>query len=172
MEFFEVIRKRRCVRKFKKMDVSDGLIEKILDAGRMAPSAGNLQSWYFVVIKDKETKKKLMRAAVFQKFISDAPVVIASCANTRRSSLAYGKRGRDLYSVQDATIATQNMFLAATALGLGACWVGAFKEKKVQEILSLKKHFRPIAIMPIGYPSQKVDKKKKRRTIKKVSKTV
>ncbi|MFC1600581.1 nitroreductase family protein [Patescibacteria group bacterium] len=171
MEIFEVIKKRHCVRKFKNRDVSDELIERILDAARMAPSAGNLQSWYFVVVRDDDTKKKLMKAAVFQKFIAKAPVVIVSCANTRRSSLAYGKRGRDLYSVQDATIATQNMFLAVTALGLGACWVGAFRESRVQEFLSLKKHIRPIAIMPIGYSAQKY-KTKSRRPLEKISEEI
>lgn len=171
MDFFEVIKNRRCVRKFLNKKVSDEKIKILLEAATLAPSAGNLQSWYFVVVKDNEIKKKLVKASFFQKFISSAPVVIIAYADTKRNSLVYGKRGRELYAVQDVTIASQNIFLTATALGLGACWVGAFNENKVQEILSLKKHLRPIAIMPIGYPAQ-TPKIRSRRPIEKISKTV
>ncbi len=171
MEFFEVIKKRRCIRKFEDKDVSDEQINILLDSARWAPSAGNLQSWFFVVVKNIETKKKLARASIFQTFISKAPVVIVSCADIRRSSLIYGRKGKELYAIQDVTIASQNIFLSATALGLGACWVGAFSESKVQEILSLKKHLRPITIMPIGYPAQN-PKPRSRRPIEKISKYI
>jgi len=171
MDIFEIIKKRRCIRKFEKKDISDKEIETILEAATWAPSAGNLQSWFFVVVKNNEIKNKLARAALFQRFIGEAPVVIVSCADTRKSSLVYGKRGKELYAIQDATIASQNILLTAYSLGLGTCWVGAFNETKVRDILSLRKHMRPVAIIPVGYPSQN-PRPRSRRPIEKVSKYI
>ena len=171
MEFFEVIKKRRCIRKFEDKDVSDEQINILLDSARWAPSAGNLQSWFFVVVRDQKVKSQLAKAALFQMFIKNASIIIVSCADIKRSSILYRKRGRELYAIQDATIATQNIFLTATSLGLGACWVGAFNEEKVQEILSLKKHLRPVVIMPIGYPLE-IPNPPRRRKLDKISKIV
>ena len=76
------------------------------------------------------------------------------CANTERSARRYGERGRTLYAIQDATIAAQNMMLAATALGYGTCWVGAFNEAQVKKILKIPDGIRPIAIIPVGVPNE------------------
>ena len=102
----------------------------------------------------QKIKENLAEAAKGQDFIAQAPVVFVSCADFGRSAARYGTRGKNLYAVQDATIATQNMWLTATEIGLAACWVGAFDEKKVAQIFSLEKDIRPIAILPIGYPAE------------------
>ena len=154
MDVFEAIRGRRSIRSFRPEDVPDELVEKLIDCARWAPSAGNLQPWEFVVVRDPQTKKALARAALGQHFIAEAPVVIVVCADQKRSGWGYGKRGIQLYCLQDTAAATQNMLLAAHALGLGACWVGAFDEENVASILRLPEGIRPVAVVPVGYPAE------------------
>jgi len=155
MEVFEAIKGRRSVRAYTDEGVPDEAIEKILDAARWAPSAGNLQSWEFVVVRDPEAKRRLAEAAWGQRFVARAPVVIVVCANQKRSARGYGERGASLYCIQDSAAATQNMLLAAYALGLGACWVGAFDERRVAEVINAPSGVRPVAIIPVGRPAER-----------------
>lgn len=155
MDVFEAIKTRRSIRTFTNQEVSEIEIKKILDAARWAPSAGNVQPWIFVVVRNKEIKRKLAEAALNQFFIEEAPVVIVVCADRERSGMSYGSRGTDLYCIQDTAAAAQNILLAAHALGLGACWVGAFNEEEVRLILKAPREVRPVAIIPIGRPAEK-----------------
>lgn len=154
MDVFKAISERRSVRKFKKMEIEDQLIYKILETGLWAPSAGNLQSWDVILINDQEIKQKLTTAAYMRDFISEAPVVMVLCANMHKSATIYNDRGRELFCIQDAACAGQNMLLAIHALGLGACWVGAFDEWLVAEAVVLPRHLRPVALIPFGYPDE------------------
>ncbi|MEM0350832.1 MAG: nitroreductase family protein [Archaeoglobaceae archaeon] len=149
----DLIFRRVSIRKFQSRDIDDKTLKLILEAGNAAPSAGNLQARDFVVVRDPKTKLELAKAAVRQMFIAQAPVVVVVCANYPRSMRVYGERGK-LYAEQDATAAIENILLAVTALNLGACWVGAFDEEKVSEILNLPNFVRPMAIIPIGYPAE------------------
>ena len=124
-------------------------------AAASAPSAGNLQPWELIVIKSKENKNRLARAALDQWFIAEAPVVVVICADVPRTSMRYGKRGESLYCIQDCAAACQNLLLAAHALGYGTCWIGAFDDVAVSSILGLPKSVRPLAIVPIGRPAEK-----------------
>lgn len=172
MKVFDAIKKRGCIRSFDRTKkVSDNQIIKLLKAASYAPSAGNLQSYLIVVVKNNDLKKKLAKASLLQMFIAKASVVFVVCADLKRSARLYLKRGRDLYCIQDATIAAQNVFLTATEMGLGACWVGAFNENKVRKILLLEERFRPIAIMPIGHPVS-YPKARSRRKIEDISKII
>ncbi len=155
------MKSRTETREFKKDPVPDDVINKILDAAVQAPSAGNVQDWEFIVVKSPETKKALALAAFEQDFIERAPVVIVVCSDLDRVASKYGVRGSSLYSIQDAAVATENMLLAAHALGLGSCWVGALNEGRVKEILVLPTNVRPLAIIPIGYPAEKPEKHKR-----------
>jgi len=157
MYAFDAILTRRSIREFEKKEIDDKLIGVILYAATHAPSAGNIQDWEFVVVKEEEQKKKLARSAIGQDFIAKAPVIIVVCANLARTSLKYGKRGETFYAIQDTGFAIQNMMLAAHALGLGSCLVG-FEEDSVMEILELPDNIRPVAIIPIGYPAEKPEK--------------
>lgn len=154
MELFEAIMERRSVREFKPTSVPDELLDKILEAARWAPSAGNCQARDFIVVQDSEVKRKLCEAALDQTFIEDAPLNIVVCANRIRSARRYGHRGENLYCLLDAAASVQNILLAVHDLGLGACWIGAFNDRMVAEVLGLPEWLRPVAIIPIGYPDE------------------
>lgn len=151
MDVLEAIKTRRSVRNFTNQPVSDRKIEKLLEAARWAPSAGNIQPWEFIVVRDSEIKHGLSQAALDQKFIEQAPVVIVACADPAKSAPRYGSRGINLYCLQDTAAATENMLLAAHAIGLGACWVGAFKEEMARKVLKIPEPVRPVAIVPVGH---------------------
>jgi len=151
MEVFEAIKKRRSVRNFLEKEIPREKEERLIEALRLAPSAGNLQSRRFYFVKDKDRKEKLAEAAIFQNFISVAPLVVVGCADLRIEK-HYGERGKNIYAICDVAVAIENMMLEATELGLGTCFVGAFDEKKVINILNLPKNLKPIAIVPVGYP--------------------
>jgi nitroreductase len=155
MDVFEAIHGRRSIRKFKSDPVPAEILHRIIDAAHWAPSAGNLQSAEFIIIRDNNTKKSLVQAALGQDFIAQAPVVIVACTDTQRSAMKYGERGKILYSIQDAAASIQNLLLAAHDLGLGACWIGAFFEDKVSDILGIPAGVVPLAIIPIGYTDSK-----------------
>ncbi|MEN4017157.1 MAG: nitroreductase family protein [Methanobacterium sp.] len=167
MELFDAIMNRRSIRKFKDEVLEDELIEKIVEAGIWAPSAGDLESWDAVIVKDEQTKVQIAVAAYVQEFAAKAPVLIVICANMANSGAIYGKRGRELYCIQDASCAAQNMMLAAYALGLGTTWIGAFKEEDVADLLQLPSHVRPVALIPIGYPDEEPEAPP-RRSVKEV----
>jgi len=155
VDVFEAIRSRRSVRTFTNQPVSDEEVMKLIDAARWAPSAGNIQPWEFTVVRDPEIKRELSAAALDQTFIKEAPVVIVVCANQLRSARGYGSRGVNLYCLQDTAAATQNMLLAAYALGLATCWIGAFQEEEAKKVLKIPNGVRPIAIIPVGHPAEK-----------------
>ena len=155
MEVLEAIKGRRSIRSFKPDPVSEKDLQAILEAGRFAPSAGNCQPFEFVVVKDPKIKRELARAALGQTFIAEAPVVIVVCANVPRTSRHYGRRGAELYCIQDTAAAAQNMLLAAYSLGYGTCWVGAFNEAEVAKVIKAPAEVRPLVIIPLGKPAEK-----------------
>ena len=154
MNVSEAIKGRRSIRVFKKQDVPDKTIEALIDAARWAPSAGNVRAWEFVIVRKQTVKKKLAKAARAQALIEEAPVIIVVCADEKRSSTGYGDRGKTLYCIQDAAAAAQNILLTAYSLGLGACWVGAFDEAELKEVLNAPEGIRPVAMIPVGYPQE------------------
>lgn len=154
MEVFEAIKKRRSIREFQKREIPREIIEKLIEAIIWAPSAGNLQSRKFYFVFNEKIKMALSQAALNQDFIAEAPLVVVGCTDDRISQ-RYGERGRNLYAICDVSASIQNLMLEAAELGLGTCWVGAFDEEEVSEILNLPENLRPIAIIPVGYPAEK-----------------
>ena len=150
MELKEAIRKRKSTRSFLDEKPAIKTILEILEYSNLAPSAGNLQARDFIVVDDPDIKLKLSRAALNQRFVAEAPIDIVVCANLRRIS-PYGRRGVELYCIQDAAAAIEHILLLAVDYGLATCWVGAFDEDMVSDILNLPSHVRPVAIIPIGY---------------------
>ena len=155
LDVFEAIKGRRSVREYHEEVVSDQDLHKVLEAAIHAPSAGNLQPWEFIVVKNPKTRKLLAKAALNQFWMTTAPVHIVVCANEVRSSSIYGLRGKNLYCIQDTSAAIQNMLLAAYALGYGTCWVGAFDEEAVRKILNIPNGIRPVAIITLGKPAER-----------------
>ncbi len=162
MDLLEAIKGRRSIRAFKNEEVSVEDVKRLVDAARWAPSAGNIQPWEFIVVRKPEIKKALVEAALGQDFIKEASVVIIVCANENRSSERYGVRGKSLYCIQDTAAALQNIHLTAYSLGLGTCWIGAFNEEEARKILKIPQGIRPVAIVPVGYPTETARLPKKR----------
>jgi nitroreductase len=162
MELSEAIKGRKSIRAFKKQDVPEEIVEKLIDAATWAPSAGNIQPWEFVIVRKPAIKKKLAQAALNQTFIEEVPVVIVVCANEKRSSMGYDLRGKTLYCIQDTAAATQNILLTAYSLGLGTCWIGAFNEDKAKEAVNAPEGVRPVAIIPMGYPNEAPSQRNRR----------
>jgi len=152
MDTFECIRKRRDIRNFLQKDVPDDVIMKIIEAGRLAPSAMNLQPWNFIVIKNKETLKELGPLCLSGRFIVDAffAVVVVTDHSNKWHEI-------------DGTRAVQNMALAAWNEGIGCCWIGAINRDKVKEMLSIPENLYILTILPFGYPEEFTVKRKKNR---------
>lgn len=163
MDVFEAIKGRCSVRAYKPDKIPDEAVLRIIEAGVQAPSAGNMQPTVYIVTKDEEVKRSLAEAALNQSFIEEAPVVIAVCTDTVRSASRYGERGLRFYSLLDAAASVENMLLAAHAMGLASCWVGAFNDEQVSRVLKLPPHVRPVAILPLGYPAERPAKPRRRR---------
>ena len=148
MTVYETIAARKSVRAFQKQDVPEDVLLRLLNAARMAPSARNRQEWRFVVVRDPATRMKLAETANNQRFVREAPVVIACCAETDEHLMACGQA---CYPI-DVAIAMDHLSLCATAEGLGTCWIGAFSEAQVKDILGIPAGVRVVELMPLGYP--------------------
>ena len=156
-ELLDLLRRRRSVRVYQARPVEKEKLSAILEAVRAAPSAGNLQAFEVIVIESQERKAALARAALDQQHVAGAPVLLVFVADPARSASKYGGRGNDLYARQDATIACAHAQLAATALGLGCCWVGAFYPDVIRQILNAPTGLEPVALLSIGYPAEQPD---------------
>jgi nitroreductase len=164
MDVFEAIAKRRSIRSFTDQPVPDDVQRCILEAGTRAPSAGNMQAWEFVIVKDPAARRLLVdctdagntaRNGVFtQEWIMQAPVVVVVCYDVKRMTGRYGTKGRTLMTIMDCMLCVENMALAATALGLGSCCVVGFYPDRLKQVLPIPKEITPLLLLPLGYPAQ------------------
>jgi len=138
MNLEQVIKKRKSVRSFKDKDVSDEIIEEILSLARLSPSAGAIRGYKVIITKEKISRIK-------------APVYLILCTDLKKYTERYGERGRDLYSVQDATIFGAYIQLLLVDKGLDSVWIGAFDEEKIKKLFDIDINSRPIAIIALGY---------------------
>lgn len=143
MSLLDVIFRRRSVRRYKSEPVPDEASKNILEAGRLAPSSDNAQPWHFVVVTDPEIKLELSKG-IWRSFIKDSAFTIVGCGEKR-----------DKWSTVDVAIALENMVLAAEAQGVGSCWIGAFEEDEVKELLGIPDDLRVVALVSFGYPAEK-----------------
>ncbi|MDY7040010.1 MAG: nitroreductase family protein [Chloroflexota bacterium] len=154
MDVLEAITTRRSVRKYSSRQVEDEKLEQILDAARLAPSWANRQCWRFVVVRDPQNISQLARprglVTQINRWLKDVPVIVVLCADPGRS----GTRHNQPYYMLDAGIAGEHLVLAATALGLGTCWIGAFDEAAVKEILDIPAGIRVVTLIAVGYPAE------------------
>jgi len=152
--FLRLVEDRRSIRKFTKDDVGAADVARILEAVRLCPTAGNQQAYEVVVVRDAKRRAALAAAAFGQAWVEQAPVVLAFVALPSVSAARYGERGSGLYAVQDATIAAAYAMLAATTLGLGSVWVGAFDTDAVARALDCAAGEVPVALLPVGRPAE------------------
>jgi nitroreductase len=145
MSLLDLILTRRSVRHYKTDDIPEDVLKQILEAGRQAPSAANMQPFRFVIVTNREIEKQFSNE-LFNGFVKDAPMVIVGCANVKSLT---GK-----WAVVDGTIAMQNMVIAAWTLGVGSCWIGAFDEEKVKELLKIPDEWKVFALLTLGYPAE------------------
>lgn len=162
MEFFEVVAERRSIRAWRARDVERDKLEKVLAAANMAPSAGDLQAYEIVMARHPTTRASLAAAAHGQAFLAEAPVVLVFFSDPSRSAARYAARGERLFCIQDATIAACHAQLAATALGLGSCWVGAFDDRRVAQALGAPAGLNPVCMLAIGYAAERPDRTSRR----------
>jgi nitroreductase len=147
MDMFEAIQTRRSVRAYESRAIPEETLLRILEAGRIAPSAGNIQPWHFIVVTDGE-KRRILSKGVFAGFLTQAPTVIVACGDAKASPK---------WHVVDVSIALENMVLAATGEGLGTCWIGSFSEEEVKALLEIPENYRVVALLAVGYPRKKLE---------------
>jgi len=155
MDLFEAIRSRYSVRSYLSRPVEQEKLNRIFDAARLAPSGSNRQPYKFVVVRDAETRRKLVPACCDQAFVGQAPVVIAAVGLMPDRVMSCGVPGDPV----DVAIALEHVALAATAEGLGTCWIGAFHQDQVRELLGIPNHAKVIEVMTLGYPADRPGRK-------------
>jgi len=154
MELFEAIKERYSVRAYQDKPVSDADLRIILQAANDAPSAGNLQPYEIFIVRDAAARLALAESSAKQMFMTQAPIHIVFFANPDRNREKFGQLGVEFFTVQDATVAVAYAQLAATALGLGTCWIGALDDAVIHRVTGAPAHWRPMAILTLGYPAE------------------
>jgi len=160
MDVYEAIRARRSVRQWQDRPVEEEKLQRVMEAARLAPSAKNLQEWRFIVVSDPDLRRRLGVASRGQTFVGEAPVVIVGCAVDTQNVLSCGLHSYPI----DLAIAMDHITLAAVAEGLGTCWIGAFLEDQVKDVLGIPDEVRVVELMPLGYPADEPTGHKRRKT--------
>ncbi len=155
MSLIDLVLSRRSIRRYEQKNIPEEVLQQILEAGRQAPSAANRQPIRFVVVTDQNLVKSLCDTLV-TRFVKSAPVIIAGCADVK--SFLTGK-----WAVVDATIAMQNMVIAAWALGIGSCWIGACNEEKVKKLLKIPDRWKFVALLTLGFPGEQPKPRNKKQ---------
>jgi nitroreductase len=150
MSVQSAISERRSIRAYLDTPIEEEKLNLVLEAARLSPSARNRQEWKFVVVKDRETRNKLVQAANGREFVGEAPLIIAACATEAEYVMSCGQPAGTV----DSSIAFAYLVLQAHELGLGTCWLGAYDESQVKEILGIPTHVRVVAMTPLGYPAE------------------
>ena len=152
MDLYEVIKARRSIRKYKSDPVARDVVERIIDAARLAPSWCNRQCHRYIIISDKAKREALgeLLDNPSSECYRTAPYTIVLCADSSDSGYSCGKE----YYLVDCGISMEHLVLAATAEGLGTCWVGSFRENSVRNLLGISRDVSVVAITPLGYPDE------------------
>ena len=150
MDVFTAIKKRRSIRKYQDREIPEPILNKILEAGRLAPSASNLQEYKIIVVRDSDTKEKLATASLNQKFLAEASAILVGVSLNPSHIM---KSGTPAWAV-DIAIAFDHITLIAVEEGLGTCWIGAFEEEKVKEILNIPEEYKVVVLLTLGFPAE------------------
>lgn len=155
----DIIRKRRSVRSYKDEPIPEDVIKEIIESARLAPSAKNLQEWKFIIVRDEKKREELYEAAKRQRFVKEAPVVIAGVATYTSYVMTNGVPACHI----DLAIAMEHIALVAAEKGIGTCWIGAFYQDKAKEALKVPDDCEIIALMTLGYPTDELKPEEKKR---------
>jgi nitroreductase len=151
MDAMQAILGRRSIRKYRQGDVDDGMVRQLLEAAMSAPSAGNEQPWHFIVIRDREILNSIPSIHPYSHMLREAPLGILICGDLKQEVY----KG---FWVQDCSAATENMLIAAHALGLGAVWLGFHplveRVVAIRQMLSIPDHVVPLCIVSVGWPAE------------------
>lgn len=147
-DILDIIQTRRSIKKYNSQNVSEQHLKKILEAARWSPSARNKQVWKFIIVKDKNIKKEIGDTAKYYfyrlSYVSNAPIIIVVCADIEKSK----------WAIIDCAMASQNILLEAHSLGLGTCFIGAFNEAKIKNVLSIPERMKIVGLITLGYPDE------------------
>ena len=165
MNILDTIRTRRSIRRYKTDPVEEEKLQRILEAGRLSPSAVNKQPWHFIVVRDPSVRESL-RASYGQNWFVNAPLIIVVCADPGN---AWVRRDGEEYWKVDATIALQDMILCATEEGLGTCWIGAFSEEPARRALKIPEKIRIVAMTPVGYADERKEPVSDRKPLNEIT---
>ena len=156
MDVFQALRERRSIRKYDSTPLDRETVEKVVDAGRLAATGRGVEPWEFVVVSEEKTRKTLAEVCEYGKFISEAPIcIVVFCRETK-------------YYLEDGSAATQNMLVAACALGLGSCWVAGDKKPyadKVVKLVGAPKSYKLVSLIALGYPAADQPPRKAKRKL-------
>jgi len=154
VDFYKVIRTRRSVRSFKKDPMPEEVLNRVLEAARVAPSGSNRQPWKFILVKNETLKQKMISACDNQEFIAEAPLIVVACG--QKLPINRGGYMGEMSMLVDVSIAFTHLILAARAEGLGTCWIGAFENEEIKKLLEVPDEYEVVAVTPLGYPSEDV----------------
>jgi nitroreductase len=160
MSVYDTIKERGSIRKFKSEPIPEDKLEAILDSARLAQSAANRQPWEFIVVTDESIRSALVSVAGHQRFVGDAAAVIV-CLGDPDASAAVGAFNGFLL---DLGIAIENMALTAWDLGIGSCWIGAYNERGIKQLLGVPEKLRVVSLLTLGVPDQEPGPKRRKTT--------
>lgn len=150
MEFYEVVSSRRSIRSYTSDKIPDDVLNRVMEAVRVAPSGSNRQPWRFLLVRKPELKQKIAELCGDQKWVAEAPIVVVACGH----NINYNRGGwmGDAAVIMDVSIGLTHMILAAHAEGLGTCWIGLFENTPIKTLLGIPAEWNIAAVTPLGYP--------------------
>ena len=175
MDFLDLVRKRRSVRRYSDRPVSREDLLKCLEAARLAPSACNSQSWHFIVIDEPELKRRVAERIFsglygMNKFAQEAPVLVAVVSEKEKFLASFGGQVRDTsYCLVDVGIACEHLILQAQELGIGSCWIGWFDEKALKKEMGIPSGKKIDIVISLGYPAEDKIVPKVRKSLEEIS---
>jgi nitroreductase len=152
VDFYQVIRTRRSIRRYRPDPVPEEVLERVLDAARIAPSGSNRQPTRLILVRDEEAKRALVPLCGDQAFLAEAPMVVVACGHNIHYNR--GNYMGDHAVLVDVAIAVDHLTLAARAEGLGSCWIGLFDNDGIKKLLSIPEEVQVVALTPLGYSDQ------------------
>ncbi len=157
MPLLTEIHKRYSCRAYQDKPIEQEVLDRVLEAARLAPSARNMQEWRFVIVRDPQLRQRMQVAANNQPFVAAAPVIVAACEVSEGYTMRCGQKAGPI----DTAIALEHIALQAAAEGLGTCWIGSFYPDQVREVLQIPRNVEVVELMTMGYPADQPRDKKR-----------